>query len=351
MLFWDTIENWNLLSEDENFKYAGVNPCFDGNAKLLTVDGYKTFKELDETEPEIFNVNGNITKSKVWCSGEKETIKLKLSNGEIICTPEHRFMTIDGDECMAKDMKGKTIMPLTNANIPLDRTYIKYGFIQGDGQLNRLIADRHKGLEVNIGSKDGDIRELFSDETYTVKSHRAIYLQNRNDELIELGFSHENLPDRIFPTTYQTWSKQQKASFLRGCYSANGCVIKNGRISYKTTCKKFADQLKETLEKDFDINGVYITTNKAHNNKFANGEYYCRESYDINIGQYNEIIKFVSSIGFYQQYKREQLAQMLRRKAPMVINIEDSGVRKVYDFKEPERHWGVVNGAVVHNCA
>ena len=26
ILFWDTIENWNLLSEDENFEYAGVNP-------------------------------------------------------------------------------------------------------------------------------------------------------------------------------------------------------------------------------------------------------------------------------------------------------------------------------------
>lgn len=27
ILFWDRIENWNLLSEYRNFKYAGVNPC------------------------------------------------------------------------------------------------------------------------------------------------------------------------------------------------------------------------------------------------------------------------------------------------------------------------------------
>ena len=26
-LFWDRIEDWNLLSEDKEFKYAGVNPC------------------------------------------------------------------------------------------------------------------------------------------------------------------------------------------------------------------------------------------------------------------------------------------------------------------------------------
>lgn len=27
MLFWDRIENWNLLSEDGSFHYAGTNPC------------------------------------------------------------------------------------------------------------------------------------------------------------------------------------------------------------------------------------------------------------------------------------------------------------------------------------
>lgn len=27
MLFWDRIENWNLLSNDDNFHYAGTNPC------------------------------------------------------------------------------------------------------------------------------------------------------------------------------------------------------------------------------------------------------------------------------------------------------------------------------------
>ena len=26
ILYWDTIENWNLLSNNENFSYGGVNP-------------------------------------------------------------------------------------------------------------------------------------------------------------------------------------------------------------------------------------------------------------------------------------------------------------------------------------
>lgn len=355
MLFWDRIENWNLLSADDNFHYAGVNPCFAGNMKLLTTDGYKTFEELCDTEPYIYNVNGNITKSKVWCSGEKETVKVKFYNDEIICTPDHRFMTIDGDECMAKDAKGKYIMPCTNANKIFDNLYVKLGFIQGDGQLSRINSDTHEGIEVNIGQKDTDIYDLFSDEKFTKSSDRAIYVSGFKNLLMNLGFSSENLPDRVFPSTYNSWNKLQKASFLHGCYSANGSVIKsvikNGRIAYKTTCRKFAEQLAETLYKDFGIDGVYITTNKTHNVVFSNGKYTCRESYDVNIGRYKEITKFIAEINFYQQYKREQLSQMMRRKAKMVIGVEPYITQKVYDFSEPERHWGIVEGYVVHNCA
>lgn len=351
MLFWDRIENWNLLSCDDEFHYAGTNPCFAGDMELLTVDGYKSFEELCDTEPYIYNVNGNVVKSKVWCNGERETVKVKTAKGEIICTPDHRFMTVDGNECMAKDLKGKYIMPCTNANHRFDERFVKYGFIQGDGQLARLDSEYHEGIEVNIGEKDTDIYDLFSNEKYTSKSHRAIYVQGFKDDLTKLGFSRNTLPNREFPTTYNTWTKIQKASFLHGCYSANGSVIKNGRIAYKTTCKKFAEQLCNTLLYDFDIQGVYITTNKPNKVKFSNGEYTCRESYDVNIGQYKEITKFVAEINFYQQYKREQLSQMLKNRPTYVCNVEPYKKIKVYDFTEPERHWGIVEGYVVHNCA
>ena len=59
ILFWDRIEQWNLLSEDPNFHYAGVNPCAEeplpaGGSCLLGsinlaefVTPYKTF-DFDE---------------------------------------------------------------------------------------------------------------------------------------------------------------------------------------------------------------------------------------------------------------------------------------------------------------
>lgn len=348
MLFWDRIEGWNLLSEDDNFEYAGVNPCFGGDAELLTVDGYKKFKTLENTDPYIINVNGNIVKSHVWCSGVKETVKVKLGNNEIICTPDHRFMTIEGNECMAKDLKGKHLMPCTKANLKFDKHFVKLGFIQGDGELKN---DRWGMLGVNIGEKDTDIFDLFADEDYKIDSDRSIRIPGYWDEINELGFSREYLPDRVFPATYHEWTYLQKASFLHGCYSANGSVISHGRIAYKTTCKKFAEQLLETLSNDFNISSAYITTNKPHKIQFPNGEYLTKESYDINICQFKDITRFISQINFYQQYKREQLEIMMKKRAPYVYNVEKWNEEPVYDFTEPERHWGIVEGYVVHNCA
>jgi len=52
MLFWDRIENWNLLSGYEDFKYAGVNPCAEeplpaGGSCLLGSTNLAVFVKMD----------------------------------------------------------------------------------------------------------------------------------------------------------------------------------------------------------------------------------------------------------------------------------------------------------------
>ncbi|MDM8534867.1 LAGLIDADG family homing endonuclease, partial [Clostridiaceae bacterium HSG29] len=169
-------------------------------------------------------------------------------------------------------------------------------------------------------------------------------------DLINLKFSKKTLKDRGFPETYDDWDISEKYSFLQGCFSANGSVINKYRISYKTISIEFAKKLLETLKEDFDIN-CYITTNKAKINKFSNGSYLCKESYDINISEYASILKFSENIGFYHTYKKISLKELLLFKSPKVVKIENNGVEKVYDFTEPETHWGIIEGFVVHNCA
>lgn len=54
ILFWDRISNWNLLSEDKEFSYAGTNPCAEeplpaGGSCLLGSIILSSFVKEDKT--------------------------------------------------------------------------------------------------------------------------------------------------------------------------------------------------------------------------------------------------------------------------------------------------------------
>src|SRR5699024_1069686 len=187
-------------------------------------------------------------------------------------------MTNGGDSVEAKDLKGERLMPGISLRRDNDE-FVRLGFLQGDGCLGRLKSNEHLGLEINIGHKDDDIFDLF--DIRKEEGKHSYYTRGYNDRLMELGFSSNDLPYRGLPDTIDTWSNEEVLSFLRGLYSANGSVIKGHRVALKSTCKDLVIQVKNLLD-GFDIN-PYITTNKSKKIKFNNGEYKCRESYDLNI--------------------------------------------------------------------
>ena len=352
-LYWDRIENWNMLSECSDFEYAGTNPCFTSDMKLLTNKGYMTFRELNQKNDIIvIKPDGSLSvNNKVWCSGEKDIIKVKFTNGKSIkCTPNHIFMLNNGEKCEAKDLKNKRCMPyIPCGRIDYVERYVKYGFIQGDGQTTRLKSNSNLGIEVNIGKDDNDIFNLFKNEKFTNKSNRAIYLDGYKKDLIDLGFSDQKLPDRPLPTTFNNWSYVEKLSFLKGLFSANGCVVKHYRVQFKSTCNELILQLQSILS-DLGINSN-ITINKSKKNKFNNGQYVCKQSYDLAINQYKSILKFNELIGFVHKYKNEKLIELIKERSPYVVSVTSVGKEKVYDFTENTEHWGIVNDCVVHNCA
>jgi len=328
------------------------NACFTGDTLLLTGKGYSEISSLVGKSVDLIDGQGNVKSSVVKSSGVQETVIINLStNKKIKCTPDHKFMLLDGTGCEAKDIKGKQLKPFLKYK-KLDNYFTLLGFIQGDGALGRLKSDKHKGVEVFIGKKDGDILKLVEGRKYTLNSKdsaQVVYLQDIKEDLISLGFSPESLPIRIFPLSYDKWSKTKKASFLRGCFSANGTINKYARVCYKATSIEFINKLQETLENDFSISS-YVTTNKSHNVKFSNGTYKIKESYDINIASFDDKVIFNNEINFCQKYKIELLANQILKTSPHVRSIRDNGEQEVFDFYLKDYHWGVVENFIVHNC-
>ena len=335
--------------------FAGMNPCLLGDMQLLTESGYVDIGSLDgRDDVRIVSYDGTVSTGKVWKSGEKQCISLKLSdNREIKCTPNHVFMLNDGTEEEAGNLLGKRLMPYLNKPCGLSDEYVKLGFIQGDGVLSNLADTTKRGIEINFGEKDKDVAELFGVDFNPDKGRLKYYTNEFTDKLKELEFYEKKLPERAMPKTVWSWMTENQLAFLRGMYTANGTVIKtnnkNIRIGYKTTSKDLAVELVRLLA-EFNIT-AYITVNKARCTEFENGTYLCKESYDVNIQQYQSKLLFHNLIGFVQTYKDNALYYGLLQSAPKVKGKKDIGVYPVYDFTEPNNHWGVVEGYVAHNCA
>ena len=357
-IYWSVIHRMLKTGEPgisvnyENKNESLRNACFTSDSLLLTKNGYVKIGLLEGKNIDIIDANGNNNNAKITKTGKKETIIINLStNNKIRCTPDHKFMLVDGTECKAKNTKGKQLKPFLQYK-KLNNHYIMLGFIQGDGSLGRLISKIHLGIEVYIGKNDEDILPLFAERKYTEhfgSGRHILYVQDIKQELINLGFSSKSLPDRNFPLSYDDWTIHQKASFLRGCFSANGTINNYARICYKATCKSFIEKLQKTLDKDFDISS-FITTNKSHDIVFSNGMYMVKESYDLNISRFKSKVVFNNEINFHQTYKIEKLANQLIKTCPYVSSIKDNGIQDVFDFSLKNYHWGVVNGFIVHNC-
>ena len=116
ILFWDNINEYNLLSEyikAGEFEYAGVNPCLVGDTLIQTTEGEIPIKELVGKQPYVYCMDDEgklIIKqaSKVWKTRENANlVKVTHHRGEIICTPDHMIYTTNRGWVKAKDLKPK----------------------------------------------------------------------------------------------------------------------------------------------------------------------------------------------------------------------------------------------------
>ncbi len=342
----------NQGANDIGFAFANswfdmFNPCFTGDMEILTPSGYRRFDSFNDGEHiKLINAVGQEVNGYIKQTGYKDVVDVTLTTGKTIrCTPDHLLIDIDGNEIEAQDSKGIQLAHYLNHNSVFEDEYVKYGFLQGDSVLSRLSSTTHKGLEVCFNPKDNEVADLFE-----IECNMKTYITGYNDKLRELGFSQETLPTRVLPNTFNDWDITKKKSFLRGLFSANGSMLKAGRVTLKSTCKELIESLVKIFT-DLGVN-VYYTINKEKPTEFKNGTYTCKESYDLNFASYDSLVWFYNNIGFIQSYKTAILLDTLKIKAPKVRSIKSLKNKEVvYDFELDDLiHCGVVNGLVVHNC-
>lgn len=121
MQFHDTVNKWHTCIEDGEIDAS--NPCcFVGDTLVDTSEGRITIAELaamserGEDLPYAFSHDLKTGLpalrqiKKGWKAGDaKRLVKVTTDKGvEVICTPEHRFLTYDGQYVEAQDMKAGT---------------------------------------------------------------------------------------------------------------------------------------------------------------------------------------------------------------------------------------------------
>jgi hypothetical protein len=241
-------------------------------------------------------------------SNKVELVLLKKQNR--VCFEDNLVELNNGEVCLAKDSAKKRLMPnYYIKTVPEDVEAFVAGFLIGDGMLGRLSSDRHKGMEVCIGAKDLDVAKYFGVDSvgkHYLVSNVAIA---KKFKLKASQTFERELPD-IVPD-----------DMLMGLYSANGCVIRSGkRVALKATSYDIVKQVVTWLE----VNGMkpYVTTNKPTKVKFSNGEYTCRESYDVNLSGLDNLVKFASKVSFVHKYKQDWLEEVIKASGVLITSVK-----------------------------
>ena len=330
--------------------YVLSNPCQPAFATVLTPKGIRTIGEISIGD--IIWSGKRWTKViNKWFTGNKQVNSYNTSAGSFIGTENHRIVQ-QGKKIEVKDASAIDICsgPFRqgtsfNANIVMD------GLVIGDGSFHKASNNL---VYLCIGDNDYD---YFSSEIkdLILKERSAAFKYGWE---VNTSITYDELPltyNRVIPKRFYKSDIDTTVSFLRGLYSANGSLA-GDRVTLKQSSLVLIKQVQEMLS-SIGIRSYY-TTNKSKNVNFINGEYKCKESYDLNITKDREL--FSDTIGFIQAYKNDKLSSIISniknsnksKNTYDISSIDDLGYHDVFDMTvEADEHTYWTGGLLVSNCA
>lgn len=324
---------------------SSANPCLSLSTCLLTKNGIRQLKDVVVGDY-IWSSEGWTKVIKKFKTGVKTVYRYSTTFGSFLGTCNHKIVE-NGIKNQVKDANGIDILRgCTPSNVILSPSDIIDGLVIGDG------SHHHGTVYLCIGEKDTDYFD--SEIQYLIRKYRPgihdfAYEINTTITKEELTKIHvRKIPDRF---VYGNYNKI--CGFLRGLFSANGSIC-GGRITLKAT----SFEIVQSVQMMLNAVGIasYFTINKPKSVKFVNGEYLCKQSYDLNITRDKN--KFIQHIGFIQEYKNDKCRLLNKNTCPRIENIvkniitrEEIGDEEVWDITvDNQSHTFWTNGCNVSNC-
>ena len=322
----------------------GRNACLPGYATLICKRrGLITMHDVAEGD-EVWSEDGWVTVERKFKNGVRKVTAARTSAGTIFATDDHKVVQ-RGRKVELRD--AKSIDPLRPSGVPvveLDSQRVMDGLYFGDGYPHKASNDRPF---LCVGQWDQD---YFSSEIAHLigTSDGQNFRVTVSDDALFTG----SVTDRVIPEAITSGTLTDKASWLRGFFTANGSVTKGTRVSLKSTNVDAINAVQVML---WELGIMsYLTFNKSATVTWSNGTFTGKPSVDLNINDAVSLNRFSEQIGFLQGYKMAALDAVdgaTRSNPRKILERVELGETVVYDIQvSGESHTYWANGHNVSNC-
>lgn len=345
-IFIDSVRDWHLLSEYEDYKINVSNPCVTGDTLILTDKGNIPIKDLVDKEVNVWN---GYEWSKVIpkVTGHNQPIiRIAFSNGSYVdCTPYHKFVLKDGTRVEAKNLQigdklTKCEYPTLNNSIDNEvDDYYTAGFYCGDGTVNRPEI-------VMYGNKQSIIPYLQG-----VKGTCQYPKDNKTKVTLNYQYQKDFVPS-------DNTSLKNKLEYLAGLCDSDGTTNKkDGSLSITSVNKEFLQRIQlmlTTMGIKSNIGVLHQAIKRllpTHNKDNDYKEYQCQTCYRLSTGAYG-VTKLVKQGFNPHRIKCDYIPNRQADRFIKVTSIENKDMADtVYCMNEPINHTFIANGVLVGNCS
>lgn len=373
---------------------GGDEGCITEDNLVYTSDGRQlSIKDITKKDKLIgYDVtNKTVTEEPIKfinIPSKKECIKLITNSGRTIeCSIDHPILSSnekDYNDCLKFDWHQAQELAIGDyvaiaKNIP----YFGQNTIDNARAIGIFIGDGSylNNSSVNLTSCDIEIQQFIenlypcittdSSLTKDGKILKKIRVRKAKYDINKLGISGQTKANKRLPEIINTCDKNSITELLGGLYDTDGCVsttYNKKRNKYSTiinltqSSKELLEQVLYLLQK-LGIRGyIYRVNKKPSKNsvcKNQNSVYY-----SLDIHDRDSIINFYKNITLLIKHKQEKLEQAAKyyenQKSlqkdrgfyyEKIVNIENVGVKTIYNITAGNTHTYLVNGIITHNSA